>query len=124
MRSFHSQIKCRPLDCPQSPSTQLLRHCKDGQASSSQPVPMIVPHDLPASTQQLQPVHVGQLNLLHPATACSSRTASPLPTATHASPAVTRGNKTERASPLVFSFILALPLLGMYIYFVAYQTYV
>lgn len=49
---------------------------------------------------------------------------SPLHFAAGDSPAVTRGNKTERASPLVFSFILALPLLGMYIYFVAYQTYV
>ncbi|GIL83104.1 hypothetical protein Vretimale_11404 [Volvox reticuliferus] len=35
-----------------------------------------------------------------------------------------KGNKTERAGPIIFSCILALPLLGMYIYFVAFQTYV
>ncbi|KAG2426456.1 hypothetical protein HXX76_011687 [Chlamydomonas incerta] len=35
-----------------------------------------------------------------------------------------KGNKTERSTPIVLSFILVLPLLGMYVYFVAFQTYV
>lgn len=34
------------------------------------------------------------------------------------------GNKTERSLPIIFSFILALPLLAMYIYFTLFQTYV
>jgi len=35
-----------------------------------------------------------------------------------------KGNKTESAGPIFFSFFLALPILGMYVYFVAFQTYV
>ncbi|GFR49327.1 hypothetical protein Agub_g11353 [Astrephomene gubernaculifera] len=35
-----------------------------------------------------------------------------------------KGNKTERAAPIIFSTILAMPLLAMYIYFVGFQTYV
>ncbi|PNH04499.1 Transmembrane protein 216 [Tetrabaena socialis] len=35
-----------------------------------------------------------------------------------------KGNKTERAMPIIFSFILALPLVGMYVYYVAFQTFV
>ncbi|KAG2489989.1 hypothetical protein HYH03_011618 [Edaphochlamys debaryana] len=35
-----------------------------------------------------------------------------------------KGNKTERALPIIFSGVLGLPVLGMYIYFIAFQTYV
>lgn len=35
-----------------------------------------------------------------------------------------KGNKTETSLPLLFSCVLSLPLLGMYIYFVMFQTYV
>lgn len=38
--------------------------------------------------------------------------------------AASKGNKTEHAGPIIFSCILSLPLLGMYIYFIAFQTYV
>lgn len=33
------------------------------------------------------------------------------------------GNKTERAAPLFYSYVLALPLIGLYIYFLQFQTY-
>ncbi|EFJ45879.1 hypothetical protein VOLCADRAFT_121132 [Volvox carteri f. nagariensis] len=35
-----------------------------------------------------------------------------------------KGNKTESVGPIIFSCILAMPLLAMYVYFVAFQTYV
>ncbi|GFH28575.1 uncharacterized protein HaLaN_27086, partial [Haematococcus lacustris] len=35
-----------------------------------------------------------------------------------------KGNKTEQVGPLLFSFILALPVLGLYIYYIRFQTYV
>jgi hypothetical protein len=38
--------------------------------------------------------------------------------------AASKGNKTEHAGPLVFSFVLAAPLLAMYVYFIRFQTYV
>ncbi len=38
--------------------------------------------------------------------------------------AASAGNKTERAGPIFFGIILGLPLLGMYIYFINFQTYV
>ena len=38
--------------------------------------------------------------------------------------AVSKGNKSESAGPIFYSFVLSLPLLGMFIYFVNFQTYV
>ncbi|KXZ56115.1 hypothetical protein GPECTOR_2g998 [Gonium pectorale] len=35
-----------------------------------------------------------------------------------------KGNKTERTVPVIFSFILSMPLIAMYVYFIAFQTYV
>jgi transmembrane protein 216 len=38
--------------------------------------------------------------------------------------AVSKGNKIERPAPIFFSFVVGAPILGMYIYFIAFQTYV
>ncbi|KAF5839358.1 hypothetical protein DUNSADRAFT_1042 [Dunaliella salina] len=37
---------------------------------------------------------------------------------------VTKGNKAEQVIPIIFSLVLALPLLAMYAYFIDFQTYV
>ena len=39
-------------------------------------------------------------------------------------PAASKGNKTERAGALLFSLVIGLPVMAMYIYFVNFQTYV
>lgn len=37
---------------------------------------------------------------------------------------MTKGNKTEQSGPLVYSLLLTLPVVGYYVYFIAFQTYV
>lgn len=38
--------------------------------------------------------------------------------------AASKGNKTERATPIFLSFVLALPLLALFVYYLQFQTYV
>jgi hypothetical protein len=51
------------------------------------------------------------LHVLCPACLCTTHAAS-------------KGNKIESSGPLVFSFLLGSPLIAMYVYFIAFQTYV
>ena len=52
------------------------------------------------------------------------RKLKPAGDATAAHPSASKGNKTEAQSPLLFSVIMSLPVIGLHIYYLWFQTFV